>query len=144
MKKQHNLLGAFLAAVVGLAFLAAILCRALLPHLILPRWDAPTMITLVLVALVLHHYLTKHAKQNYLLLLLYGALIYGLFPLASGFVSPMDALWSAILGAIVTTVITFLYDTMVDRLSTSPASKLAPLISAGVLFLAIQSLAGII
>ncbi len=143
MKKKFDLLGFFLAVVVGAALLCAILLYTFFPRIILPKPDAIALITLTLIALVLNHYLSKR-KRIYPLVPVLGALIFGLFPLASCLVTPMDALKLALLGAVIVPVVTFLFDTMTDHLSSGPASKVAPLISAFGLFLAAQILTGII
>ncbi len=141
---KYDLLGIFLAAVTGIFLFAMVVIRSLLPQVILPRFNGMTLIALCLASLVLHHYLTHERKRAWLPLPLYGALIFGLFPLASGFVAPMDSLQLALMGALIATVVTLLYDLIIDRLSTGPTAKLAPLISAFGLFLAAQCLMGII
>ena len=135
MEKKHDLLGIFLACVTGIALLIALALRAFFPRMILPHMDASAMVALSLTALVLDHYLVKGSRRDFRLLPLYGALVFGLFPFAASFV--------AVLGGVVFAAATFLFDTMADRLSTGPAAKIAPLLSAFGLFLACQCLMGI-
>lgn len=141
--KKHDRLGILLAGVTGIALLAAVALRTFVPRLILPRFDGPTVILLSLAALVLDHYLGG-SRHDYRLIPLYAALIFGLFPFSACFLSPIDALWSALLGAVVFTVATFLFDSMTDRLASGPAAKAAPFISAFGLYLAAQCLMGIV
>ena len=143
MEKKHDLLGIFLACATGTALLVALALRTFFPRMILPHMDAGTMVALSLAALVLDHYLVRGSRRDFRLLPLYGALVFGLFPFAAGFVAPLEALKLAVLGAVVFTAATFLFDTMADRLSTGPAAKIAPLLSAFGLFLACQCLMGI-
>ncbi len=144
MKKKHDLLGIFLAGVTGIALLSALFVRAFAPRVILPRLDGGALVLLSLVALLLDHYLLGGSRRDYRLLPVYGALIFGLFPFAASFTAPLDALLLAVLGAAVFTAVTWLFDAMLDRLSTGPAAKLAPFVSALGLYLAAQCLMGIV
>ncbi len=144
MKKQRNLLGIFLAAVTGAVLLAALLLRTFLPRIILPRLDLPAMVLLCVIALVLDFYIGKRSSRNFLLLALYGALIFGLLPFAAGFLSPMAGFNYAILGGVVFPLVTFLFDMMIGRLFTRPMPYFAPLLCGFGLYLAAQALMGLI
>ena len=144
MDKKRDFLGIFLAAVTGTALLIALFVRAFLPRVILPRLDAPAMVLLSLIALVLDYYTVRGSRRDFRLIPLYAALIFGLFPFVASFAAPLDAVLLALLGAVVFSVVTFLFDTMVDRLSTGPAAKIAPFVSALGLYLACQCLMGIV
>ena len=80
MQKNYTL-NILLAAVVGLASLAALLCRVFLPAAILPVVSLPAVAALVLIALVLECYLTKRIPQrDWGVTGLLGALTFGLLP----------------------------------------------------------------
>ncbi len=143
MKNYKFTSGMMLAAVTGIALLAGVAARAFVPRLILPKPDASAVILLSLAALVLEHYLGE-GRRDYRLAPLWSALSFGLLPLAAGFVSPLDALKLAVLGAVIYTLAAFLYDGIVERLSSSPASRLAPLVSGVGLWLAAQCIVGIV
>ncbi len=143
MKKQCNLLGFVLSVVTGVALLSLLAVNAFFPHLILPKPNFNALLVLSLVALVLDCYLGKGRKHDFRLVPLYGAFIFGVFPLACFVATPMEALKLALMGAVLLTVVTFLFDSMIDRLSGGPASKAAPLISAFGLYLGAQCLLGI-
>ncbi len=144
MNKKKDLLGIFLAAVTGAALLICIVLRALLPRLILPRLDSGAVAVLVLAALVLDHYIVGGSRRDFRFIPLYGAFVFGVFPYAASITAPLAALTLALLGAVAFTVVTLLFDSIVDRLSSGPASRLAPAVGAIGLFLAIQCLMGII
>ena len=144
MDKKRDFLGILLAGVTGIALLSALFVRAFLPRVILPRLDATAMVVLSLIALVWDHYILHGSRRDFRLIPVYAALIFGLFPYAASFTAPLDALLMGLMGAAVFTVTTFLFDTMTDRLSTGPASKIAPFISAFGLYLACQCLMGIL
>jgi hypothetical protein len=67
----------------------------------------------------------------------------GLRPL-SHWKGALEALKLAVVGAVVFTLVTWLYSTIQDRLSSGPAAKLAPIFSALGLYLAFQAFAGMI
>ncbi len=142
MNKKHDLLGIFLAGTTGTALLVAMLLRAFLPRIILPKLDIIAVIALCLVALVLDCYIARGSRRDFRLIPIYGALIFGLFPYAAAFTNPSQSLILALVGAITFTVLTLLFDSMVDRLSSSPSAPLAPAIGAFGLFLASQCLMG--
>lgn len=143
MKNKMYILNTILAALLGAACLAAVLVRTFAPNFIIPSLDASNMVLLSLTALVLDNYLAPRAKRCYVSIALLAALTFGLLPLAACFAGIMEALRLALLGALVFTVCTWVFGTMTDRLSTGPAAKAAPVISALGLYLAAQCLMGI-
>lgn len=143
MNKKNDLLGIILALVTGVVMLGFIIIRAFFPRMILPQTDGIFCIILSLIALVIDSYVAK-AERNYLLVALYGTLVFGFFPLVSFVVLPADALRLAVMGSILFVITTILFDSVTDRLSSGITTKAAPLISAFGLFLAIQCFVGII
>ncbi len=142
--KKHDLLGIMLAGCTGFTLLIAIIIKNFFPRIILPKFDSIAVIALSLFALLIDYYFCGCSRRDFRLIPLYSALIFGLFPFASGFTSPIEALILSAIGAVLFTLITYLFDSMTDRLSSGPAEKIAPLISAFGLFLASQCLMGII
>ena len=91
MQKNYTL-NILLAAVVGLASLAALLCRVFLPAAILPVVSLPAVAALVLIALVLECYLTKPIPQrDWGVTGLLGALTFGLLPFGAGLTAGGEA-----------------------------------------------------
>ncbi len=144
MDKKRDLLGIILALVGGVSALSLMLIRAFLPHIILPRIDALAIVLLSVIALVLDFYIAKGSSRKYWILPIYAALIFGLFPYAAGLVYALDALKTALLGAVIFTVLTFLFDSMINRISIGRATKIAPAICGFGIYLAAQCLMGII
>lgn len=144
MNKKKDNLGIILSCITGAAFMVAMLVRALLPRMILPNIDLLTVLLLSLTALVADCYLSKTKNRDFRLIPVYGALIFGLFPLVTGFISPVNALITALIGAAVLTAMTLIFDTMTERLSDTSAAKLAPVMCALGLYLAAQCLMGIV
>ena len=144
MKNKTYALNLLLAAAMTDALLICILVRALAPRMILPQLDIPNMVLISLVALVLDHYVAPGAKRCYLCIPVFAAVTFGLLPFAACFVGALEALKLAAVGAVVFTLVTWLYSTIQDRLSSGPAAKLAPIFSALGLYLAFQAFAGMI
>ena len=144
MKNKTYILNTLLTAVLGIALTVAVLVRTFVPAIIIPQLDIPNMVLLSLVALVLDHYVAPGAKRCYICIPLFSALSFGLLPFAACFVGALEAVKLGLIGAVVFTVITWIFSSMQDRLSTGPAAKAAPIVSALGLYLAIQALMGMI
>ena len=142
MKNKTYMLNTFLAAVLGIYLAVCVCVSTFAPNIILPKVNIPNLVLLSLVALVLDHYLAPNAKRCYICIPVFSAITFGLLPFAACFVGGMDALMLGIMGCIVFTATTWCFSAMMDRLSTGPAAKAAPIISAFGLYLAIQALMG--
>ena len=144
MKNNHYFLNTALAIVLGIAAIIAVLVRTFVPAAVIPGLDIPNLAAISLVALVLDHYVTGGAKRCYICIPVFSAIAFGLIPFCAGFASTMEAVKLAILGGVIFTATTWLFTSMEDRLSTGPAAKLAPILSAAGLYLAAQCFAGLI
>lgn len=142
MNKKMYTLNTLLAAVLGAVLLVCVVVRTFWPRMILPVLDIPNMVLVSLVALLLDHYLAAGAKRCYICIPVFSAITFGLLPFAACFVGAGEALKLAALGAVVFTAVTWLFSSMMDRLSTGPAAKLAPVMSALGLYLAAQCFMG--
>ena len=144
MKKNTYTLNTVLAMVLGAALLAAVLVRTFAPRIILAELDIPNMVLISLVALVVDHYLAPDAKRCYICIPVFSALTFGMLPFAACFVGAGEALKLGATGGIIFTAMTWLFSSIQDRLSTGPAAKAAPVVSAFGLYLAVQALMGMI
>lgn len=144
MKQNKFFLNAALAVVMGVAALVCVLLRTFAPAVILPVLDIPAMVLLSLIALVTDHYVAGKVKRCYICIPVLAAVTFGLLPYVSGFAAPCQALWFGLIGGVVFTLITLLYSSIQDRLSSGPAAKAAPVLSAFCLYLAAQCFAGIL
>ena len=144
MKKNTYTLNTVLAAVLGVALLGCILVRTFAPRVILLELDISNLVLISLVALVLDHYLAPEADRCYVCILTFSAITFGLLPFAACLVSAEAAAELAIYGSLIFTVLTWLFSSIQDRLSTGPAAKAAPIMSAFGLYLAIQGFMGMI
>jgi len=144
MNKKTYLLNTLLAAVLGIYLVAAIVVRTFFPVIILPKYNLPNMVLICLVALVLDHYLVPDAKRCYICIPVFGALTFGLLPFAACFVSGLEALKLGVIGGVLFTVVTWLFTTIQERLSSGPAAKASAFFSAVSLYMAAQCLMGIL
>ena len=142
MKKNTYTLNTLLAMVLGAVLLVAVIVRAFMPRVIMMELDVPNMVLISLVALVLDHYLAPDAKRCYICIPAFSAVTFGLLPFAACFVGAGEALKLGVAGGIIFTAMTWLFSSVQDRLSTGPAAKAAPVVSAFGLYLAIQALMG--
>lgn len=142
MNKKTYTLNTLLAAVLGTALLVCIVVRTFWSRMILPVLDIPNMVILSLAALLLDHYLAPGAKRCYICIPVFSAITFGLLPFAACFVGAGEAVKLAVLGCVVFTAVTWIFSSMMDRLSSGPAAKLAAVMSALGLYLAVQCFMG--
>ena len=134
----------FLAVVTGLVLLWYLVMDALAPAAILPQLDVMLLCGISLVALVLEYYTGPRAEsRNWPMVVLLNAATFALLPLAAGLLSDRELGRFALVGCLVSTVLTFLFTAICDRLASGPAGKAAPLLCAGVLFQAVQGCSGL-
>ena len=144
MEKKTYTLNTLLAVVLGAALLVCVLVRTFAPRMILPELDIPNMTLIALAALLLDHYLAPDAKRCYICIPVFSAITFGLLPFAACFVGAVEALKLGVIGAVVFTAVTWLFSSMTDRISTGPAAKAAPFVSALGLYLAVQCFMGMV
>ena len=144
MKNRNYTSNVALSVVLGVFLLICVLIRTYNPMAVLPKLDVPTVVALSLVALLAAHYLAKANEACDVISLVLAALSFGLLPYVSGFATVEAALKLALVGAIVYFVAAWLFDEMMERLSSGPAAKAAPVLSALGLYLAAQCFAGIV
>ena len=143
MKNKTYTLSAVLSVVLGAVLLAMVIVRAYAPNIILPVFDIPTITGISLVALVLDHYLAKGAKRCWICIPVFAALSFSVLPMVAGLVPVADLKGLMVNGCVIFTVTTWVFTSIQDRLSSGPAAKLAPVMSALGIWLAVQAFAGI-
>jgi len=143
MKDRTYLLNTLLIAVLSVVLLTAVLVRTFAPTIIIPSLNIPNMVLISLIVLLLDHYLAPRTKRCYVCIPLLSALAFGLLPWAACFTGTAEAVKLAVSGGIVFTATVWLFTSIQDRLSSGPACKAAPVISAVGLYLAVQSFTGI-
>ena len=143
MKNKTYTLNTVLTAVLAAVLAVMVVLRAVSPQLILMQFDIVSITGISLIALVLDHYLAKGAKRCYICIPVFAALSFGILPFAAGMVALKYVLGLAASGAAIFTLCTFAFTSIQDRLSSGPAAKAAPIMSAFGIWLAVQAFAGI-
>ena len=144
MKENRFFANIALSVVLGIALAVCAIVRAFLPMGVLPKLDIPNMVLLSLAALLLDHYWSKTSRKFCPCMPLLAAASFGLLPWAAGFASSGEAGILAIVGGVTFGVSAWLFSEVQDRLSSGPAAKLAPLLSALGLYLAAQCFSGLL
>ena len=144
MKNRKYTSNVALPVILGVFQLACVLVRTFNPMAVLPRLDIPMVVALSLAALLVSHYLTHGREACDVVSFALAAVTFGLLPYVSGFATGTDALKLALVGGVTFFVAAWLFDEMMERLSTGPAAKAAPVFSALGLYLAAQCFAGMI
>ena len=143
MKNKTYTLNTVLTAVLAAVLAVMVVLRAVSPQLILMQFDIVSITGISLAALVLDHYLAKGAKRCYICIPVFAALSFGILPFAAGMGALKYVLGLAVSGAVIFTLCTFAFTSIQDRLSSGPAARLAPIMSAFGIWLAVQAFAGI-
>jgi hypothetical protein len=144
MKNTKYFLNTVLTILVSIGLASAILVRTFAPIVILPKMSIPALVLISVIALVIDHYMAPKAERCYICVSIFSALSFGVLPFIAGFITPVGAMIYFFGGAAVFTVSTWLFSLVVDRLSSGPAAKLAPLLSGAGLYLACQCFMNII
>ncbi len=144
MKERNDMLPVLLAVVLTVAMAAAVLFETFAPAVVLPVINIPNMAGLCLVVLLIEHYLAPNARRCYICVALFSLLSFGLLPYAAGVVALAQVWKIALVGGVLFTLLTRIFDSVMDRITTGPKAAFAPVISALGLYLAFQVFAGII
>ena len=144
MKNRYYTSNVALPVVLGIFLLVCVLVRTFNPMAVLPKLDVPMVVALSLAALLASHYLAKTWEACDAVSLVLAALTFGVLPYVSGFATVMEALKLALVGGIAFFVAEWLFDEMMERLSSGPVAKAAPVLGALGLYLAAQCFAGMI
>lgn len=142
MNGKHCKLQMMLVGVWVLVLTAFRVLRTFRPAVVLPHMDVPVFLAASLAACVLEAEFGHRSSRNWIDLTVTAAMCFGLLPLAAGFAGFAQALRMGIIGAAVCLIATVLYDSLMQRLSSAPTRKAAPVIAAVGLFLAGQCFMG--
>lgn len=140
MNKKY-VLNTILPMVLGVVLLAMLLVQTFFPRIILPKLDIPALVAISLVCLLIEHYVDPDAPRCYICIPCFAALTFGLLGFAA-LLGIREALLLALKGGVTFTAVTWVYSSMLDRISTGAHTKAAPFVSAFGLYLAVQGFMG--
>lgn len=141
MKNKLNL-SVILVITLVVSLLTLVLFRTFAPVVILPKLDVSSIAIVSLIALVINYYISD--EDTTLISIIFAFVAFGILPFAAGLVTITDALILALKGGITFTVLMFIFASIQDRLSINGKKWYIPLITAFMLFLAIQCVMGIL
>ena len=141
MKKNTMMVNTLLAVVLGVGLLVGMIWRTCMPYVVLPELDVIAMAAITLIALVLEYYISGKQERNWAVQIILGAVTFGGLAFAAGL--SYTGVKIFLCGAVVFGIITFLFDSMVQRLEVTTDKKCAVIPTAFVLYLACQCFVGI-
>ena len=144
MKNNKYLLNTILAVILFVILFGLKLYKVFVPAAILPGIDIPGIALVSLIAITTDHYISGKTKHRYLAVFVLSALAYGALPFAAGFIGICTSVKLAFAGAVVFTIITIVYDSIICRITADGAKKAAPIVSAIGIYLALQCFSSII
>ena len=144
MKHKSSFIHLSLMLVLVVALIAITLVHTFLPQFLIPKATIVNLAVLSSIALLIDHYIAKGAKRNYLLIAVFSFLSFFLLPYLAAYAPILESLKIAFVGMVIFTFFSFLFTACVDRLSTGPKAKLAPVLTAVFLVLAAQCFEGMI
>ena len=140
MEKKSMCLNVLLAVVLGAGLLVGMIMKAVQPNVVLADLEIPSMAALVLIALLIE-YLTKGTqKRNWALQIVLAAITFAVLPLVAGL--GVSVVRSAIAGAAVFGILTWIFDFAADRIDVTTDCKYAMVPTAFVMYLACQCFMG--
>ena len=140
MKKNTMMVNTLLAIVLLAGLLLGMVWRAFVPNVVLPPLDATAMVGLILIALLLEYYIAGVQKRSWLLQIVCAAATFMILAAAAGIAENGIMIYA--LGGVVFGAITFLFDSIVQRLEVTTDKKCAVIPTALVLYLACQCFIG--
>jgi hypothetical protein len=141
MKNNKYLLSVLLILTIAVSLVVLVLVRTFLPIVILPKFSLANISLVSLVALVINYYIT--GNDNDYISIAVAFLAFLLLPFVAGFVTFVEALLLAVKGVITFTAQKFIFGSILNRLEANGKNIFAPVITAFLLFLAVQCFMGI-
>ena len=142
MEKKSFVLNILLAAVLGAGLLVGIVWSAIQPNVVLSNLDVPAMAALVLIALLIEYLWKGTEKRAWAVQIVLAAVTFAVLPFAAGYAGAGIKL--TVCGTAFFAVLTWLFDSMAERMSVTCDRKCAMIPTAFVMYLACQCFMGMI
>ena len=142
MEKKSFVLNVLLAVVLGAGLLVGIVWSAFQPNVVLSNLDIPAMAALVLIALLIEYLWKGTEKRAWAVQIVLAAVTFAVLPFAAGYVGA--GIKVTVCGTILFVVLTWLFDSMAERMSVTCDCKFAMIPTAFVMYLACQCFMGMI
>ena len=142
MEKKNMILNVLLAAVLGAGLLAGMIWRAFVPNVVLTDLEITTMAALVLIALLLEYFVTGTQKRAWAVQIILAAVTFAVLPWAAGL--SCAGIGVTLCGTVTFAVLTWIFDSVADRVSVTTDCKYAMIPTAFIMYLACQCFMGMI
>ena len=142
MKKESMILNTLLAVVLAAGLLVGMVWRTFQPNVVLADLDIPAMAALVLIALVLENLIFGTKKRAWVPQIVLAAVTFAVLPWAADL--PVAGIKVAACGTVVFAALTWLFDSIVQRMEVTTDCKYAVIPTAFVMYLACQCFMGMI
>ena len=140
MKKNSMILNTLLAIVLGVGLLVSLVWKTYMPNVVLPNLDAISMVGITLIALVLEYYIAGSSKRVWVVQIVLAALTFGGLGWAADL--PYVGILTFVYGAFVFGILTWIFDSIVERMEITINHKYALIPTVFVLYLACQCFMG--
>lgn len=144
MNKKTFALNGWLTAALGAVLLVMVLAKTFQPALQLHPLSIPGITAIVLVALLAESFHKEREAHCLILQPILAAVTFAVLPMAAGVVLPAEAWKVALTGGVVFAIAAFVFDSIVDRVDSGAAGRIALVLTAFGIFLASQCFAGMI
>ena len=142
MEKKNFVLNVLLAVVLGAGLLVGMVWKAFQPNVVLADLELPAIAALVLIALVIEYLWKGTQKRAWAVQIVLAAITFAVIPFAAGYAGAGIGL--ILCGTAMFTALTWIFDSVAERLDVTCDCKCAMIPTAFVMYLACQCFMGMI
>ena len=142
MEKKNFVLNVLLAVVLGAGLLVGMVWRVFQPNVVLADLELPAIAALVLIALVIEYLWKGTQKRAWAVQIVLAAITFAVIPFAAGYAGTGIGL--ILCGTVMFTALTWIFDSVAERLDVTCDCKCAMIPTAFVMYLACQCFMGMI
>lgn len=142
MEKKNFVLNVLLAVVLGAGLLVGMVWKAFQPNVVLADLELPAIAALVLIALVIEYLWKGTQKRAWAVQIVLAAITFAVIPFAAGYAGTGIGL--ILCGTVMFTALTWIFDSVAERLDVTCDCKCAMIPTAFVMYLACQCFMGMI
>ena len=142
MEKKNFVLNVLLAVVLGAGLLVGMVWKAFQPNVVLADLELPAIAALVLIALVIEYLWKGTQKRAWAVQIVLAAITFAVIPFAVGYAGTGIGL--ILCGTVMFTALTWIFDSVAERLDVTCDCKCAMIPTAFVMYLACQCFMGMI
>lgn len=142
MEKKSFVLNVLLAVVLGAGLLVGMVWKAFQPNVVLADLELPAIAALVLIALVIEYLWKGTQKRAWAVQIVLAAITFAVIPFAAGYAGTGIGL--ILCGTVMFTALTWIFDSVAERLDVTCDCKCAMIPTAFVMYLACQCFMGMI